>query len=804
MNLREALRKLKEMDDNLLPARASRHELVGPSDDLNKKLLAKIEIIADGLADAFAEEGIDLDAKLIADDIRRDCGLMGGIVSTDELDPEGNPFDAATKQMHDMGPVDVNRACQMLLDVPPHEFVAVFMNGLKRNRGLLPGGDRRALPNRMPRRIGEAKGKDYSYIDELVNKYASEIKECKVKEDLHEDEGDWRELKTVQEVKDFAKDSKWVFANEDSDSYFDEYTRHGDVFVCRGEGENRQLGLKKPDGTIHHVYDVNDCKVEGFKEELLDEDLKGYFKNKYINMFLPQGFEQMDPRMQKKAEDEAYKQAFEIAKLDPTFKGKDEQKAEDGLKKDKGQYFDWLMRLLKKGKMTYEVMMQNAESFKDQLFHFEDYKNRKKIPADRRDIMKYQSLEEIAELINSLGGDIDVSQASTSEFKEAIKNIRGALQAICGFRDNEIPEEIKSTSDCLTFVCENDRWEVWQIENIWGAMIADTYGIDWGGGATWCTGGQYGRGDRPRKGRELLESAQQHYPHYAGGDNKLVFFQQKDNTIPRPKNKAQVTVKGGYNVQSFFHANDSSIGLNNDGTISYTGGGWGHDTSEVMTVFITQEGLLEPLKNSILRGIEPIADAENLARLEAGGNYVYTGGKIKDSFKQAIHNIEFVDDQGNKQVIDVSANDKKSFLQCESIEEMSNMLRLSKGEAYIFDGQKIKDIFRPMIKKAVFSEGYNEVMRTRDARTGEVLEVVGIPRMAFKDCSNMTELNMPVEVLYIGPSAFKGCDKVKIITPRYPDRPLTYQPGDVDFLKEHLYYDDGTLAFGGSSSGEGE
>ena len=718
MNLREALKKLNEMDDEMLPAKAKRNELVGPSDDLNKKLLAKIEVIASGLADAFEDEGIDLDARLIADDIKRDCGLMGDVISTDELDVENNPFDAATKQMHDMGPVDREHACKTLLEVPPHEFVAVIINGLKGGRGLLPGGanrgalpgpgGRRALPNRGPRRIGEAKEKDYSYIYALI----------------------------------------------------DRFTNKGDI-----------------------------------KEELLDEDLKGYFKNNYLKLFLPQEYEMMDPRAKQKAEEEAYKKAFEIAKLDPTFKGKDEAKAEDGLKKDKGQYFDWLMRLIKKGKMTYDVIMQNAESFKDQLFHFEDYKNRKKIPADKRDIMKYQSLEDIAELINSLGGDIDVSQASTSEFKEAIKNIRGALQAICGFRDSDIPRDIQNTSDCLTFVCENDRWEVWQIENIWGAMIADTYGIDWGGGATWCTGGQYLRGDRPRKGRELLESAQQHYPHYASGDNKLVFFQQKDNTVPRPRNKAQVTVEGGYGVKNFFHANDSSIGLDNNGNISYTGGGWGHDTSEVMTVFITQEGLLEPLKNSILRGIEPIADAENLARLEAGENYVYSGGRIKDSFKQAIKKLEFKDTDGEVKVVDVSKN--KDFLKCESVEDMSNMLRLSKGEPYVFNGDKIKDIFRPMIKKVVFTEDYNHTTKTRDTRTGEVVELCAVDRLAFKDCTELEELYFPVQVAYLGTHAFLNCDKARIITPRYPDRPLSYWPDDGEYYKTHLYYDDGTLALGG-------
>jgi hypothetical protein len=185
MRFIEALKKLNEMDE-LVPVKKETAVVV--SDDLNAKLLKKIEMIADALAHAFEQEGITLDAALIADDIRRDCGLMGDVISTDELDVEHNPFDAATKQMHDMGPVDTNIACQTLLNVSPHEFVQVFLTGLKRNRGLLPpGAERRVLPHRpMPRRIGEAKEKDYSYINELSKKFSAQIEESLKEEILDE------------------------------------------------------------------------------------------------------------------------------------------------------------------------------------------------------------------------------------------------------------------------------------------------------------------------------------------------------------------------------------------------------------------------------------------------------------------------------------------------------------------------------------------------------------------------------------------------------------------------------------------
>jgi len=195
MRIIEELKKLNGIDDGVseaLPAQIKRE--VGPADDdLNAKILRKINVLASALAAAFEREGIDLDANLVADDIRRDCGLMGGVVGTDALDAENNPFDAATKQMHDMGPVDTEEACRTLLEVPTHEFVKVFVDGLKRGRGLLPGGPhgmlpgpRGAIPMRrrggmLPpprRRIGEGEEKEPSgYIAKLIRKYSRMLKE---------------------------------------------------------------------------------------------------------------------------------------------------------------------------------------------------------------------------------------------------------------------------------------------------------------------------------------------------------------------------------------------------------------------------------------------------------------------------------------------------------------------------------------------------------------------------------------------------------------------------------------------------
>ena len=642
MRFREELQKLNEIDDDaMLPSKVGEHELVTRDDDLNKRLMAKINVIAKGLADAFADEGIDLDAQLIVDDIKRDCGLMGDVISTDELDVENNPFDAATKQMHDMGPVDVNMACQTLLDVPPHEFVAVIINGLKRGRGLLPGGPdgRRALPHRpAPRRIGESREeveeKDYSYINSLIDKYKDEVK---------------------------------------------------------------------------------------IDEELLTEkiqDLKAYFKKNLKDKFTQLGLTETD--------------FMKIAALDPTYKKESPNKA--------GDYIEWLVRMITKNVMTYAQMMHIGREWTDSLGLFDEYKKKNKLPADKKDIMKFKTFDEFFSFLQSLGGDITVDAEEGTSFRQAIQNIRGALVAICGFRDDEIPSDIQNTEDALTFCGEANGWELYKINSIWGAMLADTYGIDWGAGATWCTGGQYMYVGEPRKGMELLRSAQQHYPGYTRNGATLYVFANTNNSILRPHNKVQLTLAGdGYKVSGVFHANDRPLRLSSDGTLDWSDG-WGSGASgdsTVLSAFMKQEGLISMVKNSPLG-------------------------------------------------------------RCESIKDAETAERLARGEPYEYGGERIKDMFKPDIKEVVFTEDYNFLIRSRN-RAGEPVEIVGIPPAAFANCTNLKLVTIPAKVLQVGIGAFKGCEKVKIVIPRFPDREFKFYPSEQAYFEQHLYYDDGQKVFGGSA-----
>lgn len=162
--IKEALNKLNEEDFVVVDVPANEiivpttTEIATSKDDINSKLISKIEAIAEKLADAFKKEHINLDPELIKQDMIRDCGLMGGIVSTDELDIN-NPFDAATKEMHDIGPVNTQQACAELLRVTPEEFVNRFMMGMRmanRSGNLLPPGHEpmnRLRHNEAPRQL---------------------------------------------------------------------------------------------------------------------------------------------------------------------------------------------------------------------------------------------------------------------------------------------------------------------------------------------------------------------------------------------------------------------------------------------------------------------------------------------------------------------------------------------------------------------------------------------------------------------------------------------------------------------------
>lgn len=128
-----------------VPAAVGKNGELTTGEDLNSRLLAKIDVLSKALSAELEKNGFgdSIDPELVKQDMIRDCGLMGDAVSTDELDVEHNPFDAETKRMHDEMPVDPRMAAQELLRVSPEEFTGRIIAGLMAERRALAGGRNR-------------------------------------------------------------------------------------------------------------------------------------------------------------------------------------------------------------------------------------------------------------------------------------------------------------------------------------------------------------------------------------------------------------------------------------------------------------------------------------------------------------------------------------------------------------------------------------------------------------------------------------------------------------------------------------
>ena len=151
----------------------------------------------------------------------------------------------------------------------------------------------------------------------------------------------------------------------------------------------------------------------------------------------------------------------------------------------------------------------------------------------------------------------------------------------------------------------------------------------------------------------------------------------------------------------------------------------------------------------------------------------------------------------------VSAKEHPEYLKCETVEDMANMERLIAGEPYVYNGDRIKEMFKPSIREIKFVDGYNKQVSTRDAQ-GNLMNVIGVDKGAFSGCINLEKVTLPASIVQLGMNVFKDCKKVHITTPRYPDRPFRYWPSDAEFYQEHLFYEDGEHALKAPKKPEGE
>lgn len=534
---------------------------------------------------------------------------------------------------------------------------------------------------------------------------------------------------------------------------------------------------------IREALDRLNSLTEDKRYIKLDEDLKGYFKNQYLKKFL-QATRLNGPEQQ--VNKKALSMALAIAKLDPTFKGREEESDEAALNKNQGSYFDWLIRLINKGTVTYDQLMQDAHEYTDQLKAFDDQKKRNRLPADKKDIMQFKSLDALMDMLMELGAAAD-ENTTHSDFKQDIKDIRQGLANICKFSNiNNIPQSIQSVDDVLELIGENDKWEIWAAKNKYGTMLFDS----WGKGAGWCVGGMLGS---PRDGEQQAEAADYYFNNYAKNGGTYVCFQQKDKNASRPSNKYLITLgpngtrpENGYSGYQFNDANNRTV----DGDSSDEG------SMVALAKFLKDNGLVDAMKNSKFKDLEAFNIINKLDSLERGEPFEYTDGEISQVWKDKIKTLKF---KYNGETFTVNVEEHPEFLNGESANEMFNIKELAEGKPYTYDGTAIPQSLREAVKDVVFAEGeaYQVTPSNLALFKNAPDDFFAVPNRAFRGCKNIQKITMPDAPGYcLGLQAFADLpETAKVIFPRDRNKhiPIKVQPTDVNTLSKILYYDDGSL-----------
>lgn len=434
----------------------------------------------------------------------------------------------------------------------------------------------------------------------------------------------------------------------------------------------------------------------------------------------------------------------ELARLDPTV---DSDASDESILKapQPGPYMQWIIREMKR--TSYEELSAHSHEYRDQLNAFDDLKKRNRLPADKRDIMRYRTLEDLIAMLNSLGG-ADADTGGHSDFKQDIHNVRECICRLCSLSDSNIPADIQHPDDVLKFIGGNSEWEIWEAQNYWGTMILDK----WGKGAGWCVGGMLGS----RTGMEQLSVAKQYYPKYLAPNAHYVCFQRKNKTAERPTNKYLITLGENGSLP-----NNGSPGYqfkDADNTTQTVGGNnWGDDFQEsqiaALAKFLEDNGLVDAFKSSQYKDCACFLIQENNERLSKGEPYRYAGGPIPSIYADKIKKIVFVDASGKDRVVDVKEHPQ--VMQTKSLDEMTAMCDLLDGKPYVYRGgdrrnsNKVPEFLREMVREVVIPEDYpTDIIVPSWGERRE--DVWGIQRYAFRGCINMTRCVIPASLIEKG------------------------------------------------------
>ena len=225
----------------------------------------------------------------------------------------------------------------------------------------------------------------------------------------------------------------------------------------------------------------------------------------------------------------------------------------------------------------------------------------------------------------------------------------------------------------------------------------------WGKGAGWCVGGMLGS---PRDGEEQADWADRYFKNYnAGGRASYVCFQRKDKNASRPDNKYLITLgpdgsrpDNGWAGYQFNDANNSSVYYRYD-----------HDRNasreeqemDALAQFLKENNLVDIIRNSKFKGVEALNVVDNMERLEKGEPFIYNGGKIRDVWKNRIKKLVFNYD-GKEYEVDVKEHPE--YLNGESANDMINFKLLAEGKPFEYSGEgKIPEKFHKAIKDLKFN-----------------------------------------------------------------------------------------------------
>lgn len=100
---------------------------------------------------------------------------------------------------------------------------------------------------------------EYFDLDENLSSKTS------IKESDESDKDEWFEISNLDDLIKFSEGTRWIFScldKEAAEHYYKGFTKNGEKFYGKGEGDSRQLKTVSSDGKVFGPYDIENHKVK--------------------------------------------------------------------------------------------------------------------------------------------------------------------------------------------------------------------------------------------------------------------------------------------------------------------------------------------------------------------------------------------------------------------------------------------------------------------------------------------------------------------------------------------------------------